>query len=97
MLVKHGFPSTRDVYLMHGSNGVFLPRGCNGTIFFILAPRPKEENINNVVFFTDILEKSAKTVVNSHLNTLKHCVAAESAKAHQARLRRHFDVIFKIS
>ena len=40
ILVKHGFPSTRDVYLMHGSNGVFLPRGCNGTIFFILAPRP---------------------------------------------------------
>ena len=34
ILVKHGFPSTRDVYLMHGSNGVFLPKGCNGTIFF---------------------------------------------------------------
>ena len=37
-LVKHGFPSTRDVYLMHGSNGVFLPRGCNGTIFFSFWP-----------------------------------------------------------
>ena len=32
-LVKHGFPSTIDVYLMHGSNGVFLPRECSRTIF----------------------------------------------------------------
>ena len=39
-LVKHGFLSTLDVFLMHGTNGTFLPRGGNGTIFFGLAPRP---------------------------------------------------------
>ena len=33
-LVKHGFLSTLDIYRMHGSNGTFLPRGGNGTIFF---------------------------------------------------------------
>ena len=36
-LVKHGFLSTLDVCLMHGTNGTFLPRGGgggNGTIFF---------------------------------------------------------------
>ena len=32
-LVKHGFPCSIDVYLMHGSNGVFLPR-CSRTICF---------------------------------------------------------------
>ena len=37
-LVKHGFPSTIDVYLMHGSNGVFLPRGCSRTFFFNFGP-----------------------------------------------------------
>ena len=34
------------------------------------------ENINNEIF-SDILEQSAITVVISHLNTLKHCVAVE--------------------
>ena len=33
-LVKHGFLSTLDVCLMHGTNGTFLPRGGNGTNFF---------------------------------------------------------------
>ena len=38
ILVKHGFLGTGDVDLMQGSNGVFLPRGCNGTIFFYFGP-----------------------------------------------------------
>ena len=33
-LVKHGFLSTLDVCLIHGTNETFLPRGGNGTIFF---------------------------------------------------------------
>ena len=33
-LVKHVFLSTLDVCLMRGTNGTFLPRGGNGTIFF---------------------------------------------------------------
>ena len=41
-LVKHGFLSTLDVCLMHGTNGTFLPRGGGetGRFFFGLAPRP---------------------------------------------------------
>ena len=38
ILVKHGFQSTIDVYLMHGSNGVFLPRGAAERFFFKFWP-----------------------------------------------------------
>ena len=55
-------------------------------------------NINNEIF-SDVLEQSALTVVISHLNTLKHCVAVELCHSnqipHQAWLLRHFYVIFK--
>ena len=34
-------------------------------------------------FFSDILKQSAITVVISHLNTLKHCVAVEMRYSYQ--------------
>ena len=49
-LVKHGFLSTLDVCLMHGTNGTFLPRGETGRFFFGLAPRPYIVRAVNVLF-----------------------------------------------
>ena len=70
--------------------------GCDAVKVEYLKQLRKMENINND-FFSDILEQSAITVVISHLNRLKHCVAVELRYSNQARLRRHFYVIFKIS
>ena len=41
------------------------------------------ENINNELFFSDILEQIAITVVIRHLNTLKLCVAVELRYSNQ--------------
>ena len=50
------------------------------------------ENINN-----EILEQSATTVVISHLNTLKHCVAVELQYSNQLnRLKLGLDVILTL-
>ena len=51
-LVMHGFPSTKDVYLVHGSNGVFLPSGGTEHFFSIWAPRP---NVQKVSFLMMLL------------------------------------------
>ena len=53
------------------------------------------------MIFSVILEQRAITVVVCHTDTLKHCVTSPivllflSASPHKARLKRHFDVIFK--
>ena len=48
-------------------------------------------------FFSDILEQSAKTVVISHLYTLKHCVAVELCYPNQLnRTKLCLDVILSL-
>ena len=50
-LVKHGFLSTLDVCLMHGTNGTFLPGGGGGEtgrFFSGLAPRPRTRSLKLV-------------------------------------------------
>ena len=56
----------------------------------------KTKNTNNEIFF-DILEQSAITVVVSHLNTLKHCVAIELRYSSQLnRFKFGLDVILTL-
>ena len=56
----------------------------------------KLENINNEIF-SDISEQSAITVVISHLNTLKHFVAAELRYSNQLnRTKLCLDVILTL-
>ena len=50
--------------------------GCDAFKVEFLKQLRKRENINNEIF-SDSLGQRAITVVISHLNTLKHCVAAE--------------------
>ena len=54
------------------------------------------ENINNDIF-SDILKQSPITVVNSHLNTLKHFVAVELRFSNQLyRTKLCLDVILTL-
>ena len=70
--------------------------GCDAVKLEFLKRLTKMENINNEIF-SDILEQSAKTVVTSHLNTLKHSAAVEMRYSNQLkRTKLGFDVILTV-